>query len=138
MFHALPWLIGKSALGPGTAFHVFHSIIKGFLWNLELRILGSSKRHDLQLRPTSINALLDGLDGVLRHAAGPDVGAVHAKPGDHLEDVENELALAEAELHGGEGAELAVVLNDASVGKLRAKRIRPHGRRRIGGRLRNA
>lgn len=37
------------------------------------QLLAFSKRHDLQLRPTSINALLDGLDGVLRHAAGPGV-----------------------------------------------------------------
>ncbi len=37
------------------------------------QLLAFSKRHDLQLRPASINALLDGLDHVLRHAAGPEV-----------------------------------------------------------------
>ena len=37
------------------------------------QLLAFSKRHELQLRPASINALLDGLDGVLRHAAGADV-----------------------------------------------------------------
>ncbi len=37
------------------------------------QLLAFSKRHDLQLRPASINALLDGLDHVLRHAAGTEV-----------------------------------------------------------------
>ncbi len=40
------------------------------------QLLAFSKRHELQLRPASINALLDGLDGVLRHAAGADVTLV--------------------------------------------------------------
>jgi two-component system NtrC family sensor kinase len=37
------------------------------------QLLAFSKRHEMQLRPASINALLDGLNHVLRHAAGADV-----------------------------------------------------------------
>ena len=43
------------------------------------QLLAFSKRHELQVRPVSINALLDGLDHVLRHAAGGDVALVYRK-----------------------------------------------------------
>ena len=36
---------------------------------------------------------------VLRDAAGTDVRVVHPQAGDHLEHVEDQLALAEAERH---------------------------------------
>ena len=43
---------------------------------------------------------------VLRQAAGADVGVVHPQPGDELEDVEGAFALAEADGHDGERAQL--------------------------------
>ena len=46
------------------------------------QLLAFSKRHDLQLRPASINALLEGLDHVLRHAAGADVTLSYDMAGD--------------------------------------------------------
>ena len=45
------------------------------------------------------------LGDVLSNATGTDVRAVHAQAGDHLEDVEDELALAEAEGHGSKCTE---------------------------------
>lgn len=45
------------------------------------QLLAFSKRDDLQIVPASIEALLDGLEGVLRHAAGPDVSLVVEKAG---------------------------------------------------------
>ena len=46
------------------------------------QLLAFSKRHEMQVRAVSINALLDGLDHVLRHAAGADVALVYDKAED--------------------------------------------------------
>ena len=43
------------------------------------QLLAFSKSRELQLRPASINALLDGLDRVLRHAAGAEVALAYDK-----------------------------------------------------------
>ncbi len=43
---------------------------------------------------------------VLSDAAGADEGVVHAQAGDQLEEVEHQLALAEADRHDGQGADL--------------------------------
>src|SRR5699024_11608126 len=62
------------------------------------------------------NAFADQLDGVgdlvqcvgrnvLRHSPGTDVGVVHAQPGDHLEDVQHQFAVAETTGHNRQRAQ---------------------------------
>ncbi len=46
--------------------------------SLVTQLLAFSKRNELEIRPASVNALLDGLAQVLRHAAGPDVALAFA------------------------------------------------------------
>ena len=50
---------------------------------------------------------------VLRDAAGADERVVHAQAGDQLEEVEHHLALAEADRHHGERADLHATGGDA-------------------------
>ncbi len=58
------------------------------------------------MRTLHVLALVVVVRQVLGEAAGADEGVVHPQAGDQLEEVEDQLALAEAERHRGQRAEL--------------------------------